>query len=453
MLTVTAAHLGAVLALGCSADGVDSGPPTWHADVAPLVAERCAGCHIAGGPAPFALTDYETAASFATAMTDAVEAELMPPWGAIESESCQPPHGFRDDPRLDAGERQLLADWAEAGAPEGDPNTAAPLPDPPSLELEAPDAIVDAQMPYTVAGTGDQWVCFSLDPELDQDVWLTGVQVIPDDTTVFHHAVAFVDPAAESVDLGGDDGLYPCYLNPGLQEWWGVGAHLPGARPMRPPEDVGIPLPAGSRLVLSVHYHPLGADPVPDQPSLALQWRDEAPPYIGHVGSAGNFDVQLPDGTGLQPGPGDPPEGPEFLVPAGASDHTETLAWRVPEELPALKLWSIGTHMHFAGTGMRVEQRHPSGESDCLVETPRWNPSWQRLYDYDAPLEQLPTITGGDTLWMQCKYDNTLDNPTLRRELEAAGLDAPFDMVLGEDAFEEMCLAFMGVAWEAPASP
>ena len=439
--------------VACSPQDEQSGPPTWHADVAPLVAEHCGGCHVDGGPAPFALDDYSTAASFANSLTDAVEAELMPPWGAIESESCQPPHGFMDDPRLDAEQRQLLADWADAGAPEGDPATAAPVPDPPSLDLEAPDAIVDAQTAYTVAGTGDQWVCFSFDPKVDQDVWVTGLQVIPGDARVFHHAITFVDPAAQSVDLGGEDGLYPCYLEPGLAEWWGIGAYLPGAPPTRPPPDVGIPLPAGSRLVLSVHYHPLGGDPISDRPSIALQWRDEIPPYVGHVGNIGNFNAQFPDGTGLQPGPGDPPEGPAFVVPAGAPDHTETLVWRVPEELPGLKLWSIGTHMHFSGTSMRIELSRPSEESACLLETPRWDPSWQRLYTYDASFDQLPVVGGGDELRMQCTYDNTLDNPILRRELEAAGHDAPFDMPLGEDAFDEMCLAFLGVAWEASASP
>ncbi len=33
-------------------------PASYHRDVAPLVQEKCAGCHVEGGIAPFALNTY-----------------------------------------------------------------------------------------------------------------------------------------------------------------------------------------------------------------------------------------------------------------------------------------------------------------------------------------------------------------------------------------------------------
>ena len=58
--------------LGVAACGSDTSDPgadgntttaraTWYQDVGPIMATHCMSCHQAGGIAPFALTDYESA--------------------------------------------------------------------------------------------------------------------------------------------------------------------------------------------------------------------------------------------------------------------------------------------------------------------------------------------------------------------------------------------------------
>ena len=42
--------------------------PTWHGEVAPIVAEHCGSCHAPDGVAPFDLQDYGTASAMADAM-------------------------------------------------------------------------------------------------------------------------------------------------------------------------------------------------------------------------------------------------------------------------------------------------------------------------------------------------------------------------------------------------
>ena len=101
---------------------------TWHQDVAPLVNESCVGCHVDGGIAPFSLTTYEAAAPFAGMMADATELGVMPPFLAQDTEECQVNHPWVDDLRLTAEEQLMLRRWADQGAPEGDPETAAALP-------------------------------------------------------------------------------------------------------------------------------------------------------------------------------------------------------------------------------------------------------------------------------------------------------------------------------------
>ena len=42
-----------------------------------------------------------------------------------------------------------------------------------------------------------------------------------------------------------------------------VAGWVPGGLPMEPPQGVAVELPAGSRLVLNVHYHATGGGPAP----------------------------------------------------------------------------------------------------------------------------------------------------------------------------------------------
>jgi hypothetical protein len=44
---------------------------------------------------------------------------------------------------------------------------------------------------------------------------------------------------------------------------------------------------------------------------------------------------------------------------------------------------------------------------------------------------------------VSCTFDNTLDNPGVRALLEDEGEDAPFDVTLGEETRDEMCLALV----------
>ena len=87
--------------------------------------------------------------------------------------------------------------------------------------------------------------------------------------------------------------------------------------------------------------------------------------------------------------------------------------------------------------------------TECLVQTPAWNFDWQRIYNYDVPIEQLPILRGGDALNMRCTYDNTMDNPAVKEALEFAGLSAPVAVKLGETTLDEMCLAIVQVVYKA----
>ncbi len=429
-------------------DGDDTQPlrPNWHEDVAPLVQQSCVGCHYEGGIAPFALESYEQAATWAALMVDAVNAETMPPWGARETDECQPAHGWRNDTRLSAAHKQLLADWLAAGTPEGDPSKAAPLPEPPSLELTNTTAVLQNPAPFTVGGTSDSFICMVTDPGNEQDVWITGVQMIPDNTQVVHHVLTYIDSTAASDAMVDEDGKFPC--PGGFVAFDGVtqiSTWVPGGVPTETPPDVGFYMPAGSRIINAYHYHPTGAGDEVDQSSVALRWTEDEPGTRAYMGVFG----AIFDDDNVLPGPNDPDGVPVFEIPANVAGHTEDVAFEIPEFVPPIEIFTMGTHMHYIGVDMKIWVER-DGEEQCWIQTPRWDFNWQRLYDVDAPLGSLPVVQGGDVIRMRCTYNNTLDNPFLVEALAEQGLSEPITVGVGESSLEEMCAMLIGLATNLP---
>ena len=295
--------------------------PTWDADVAPLVEESCAGCHTEGGVAPFALDSYEAAAPMAGAMAAAVASGTMPPWGAISTDECTPRFGWKEDLRLSDEQKALIADWADAGAPEGDAESAADLPAPMSLALEGANQSLTPDTGFAASGESDEFMCFTLDPGLATTRWLTGVQITPGNAAVVHHALIFADPNAQSVDMAGEDGIYDCFGGAGIDDVALIGAWAPGALASEVPEGAGIEIAAGSRIVMQIHYHPSGQTFEPDASTVDLRWVDEEPEMLATLALIGNSSNEE---EGLLPGPNDE-NGVEFRIPAGAVGHTEEM--------------------------------------------------------------------------------------------------------------------------------
>jgi hypothetical protein len=424
---------------------------TWHQHIAPIVIGKCSGCHRDGGIGPFALQEYEEAASFAELALGAIESGQMPPWGEDETEECQPLRAFKHDPRLTDEQLELFADWIADGKLEGDPATAAEIPAPPSLVLD--DADLRLTTPAIDIGPGkDQFWCFVLDPGFTDTTFIDATQITAGNDSIVHHVLIYLDETGQSEQLAGDDGRYECFGGPGLGDPTLIGAWAPGAPPNMMPDQVAMNIPVGSKMVVNVHYHPTGEAQTDPGTSLDIRLEKGAPLYFGELALIGNFGGPIGGGMGLQPGPDDTTGTPEFRIPGGVADHTETMYFRMPSEVPELKLWSVGTHMHYVGVDMLIglDRSVPddSGvDQECLVQTPNYSFEWQRGYAYDVPLDDVPLVKPGDYLYMRCTYNNSMSNPFVVDALSEQGLDAPIDVYLGEETLDEMCLGVFGVAY------
>jgi hypothetical protein len=272
-LAVTTMLLSFVL-VGCGGEE-EARPVTWTEDVAPLVEEKCNACHASEGIAPFAFDSFDNAKQYAKMMLHAVETDQMPPWLAQDTDECNPRKPWKDDLRMSEAQKQILRDWVKGGTPEGDLTKAAALPQALSVVVEDPSSTMEFAEPFTVEGESDVFQCFVLDPGNTEDVWVTEVQLNPGNEKVDHHGIVFLDFTGESEQYVGPDGSFEC-LNPPDLSGYILGTWTPGAVPMVVPENSGMPMPAGAKILVQMHYHPAEM-PETDQSSVDIKWTTEKP--------------------------------------------------------------------------------------------------------------------------------------------------------------------------------
>lgn len=507
----------------------DGDAPTYFGEVRPLLAERCGGCHLPGGIGPFSFDEYESTKGLASLIANAVESRRMPPWGAHDTDECQHSRAFKDDLRLTEEEIGLLSRWAEAGAPEGERPAEVPAFAGKLSSLPRVDTELVPEASFSTAGLQDQFRCFVLDPAFNRRTFLQGVRFVPGNEKVVHHAIVYADPGSASSDLADANGQYDCFGGPGFSDTFLVAAWAPGGIPFVYPDRAAMPLEPGTKLVLQIHYHPIGTEPEEDLTKVELMHTNDAPEYLAAASFIGNFDATLNDAEGLLPGENDPPGGAAFFIPAGMKSHEERMRLQIPfrpfgDRFNGAFIHAVASHMHYVGTDMKIELVRKSQEpscseaelaplqscltancpgaegaqalqcvgdfcqpeadqlsafcggclqdqlllgandafpgcmvpqspptdlygsipdqpaDECLLQTPDWNFEWQRFYEYDVAIEEMPFAMPGDVFEFRCVYDNSMDNPFVREALREQGLDAPHDVLLGDETLDEMCL-------------
>jgi hypothetical protein len=116
----------AILVGASAAAGAQSPPPTFTRDVAPILYSKCVECHRPGAIGPMSLLTFDDARPWAKSIRQKVADRSMPPWFA------DPAHGkFANDTSLTDAQIATIVDWAERGAPRGDP---ADVPEAPAFD-------------------------------------------------------------------------------------------------------------------------------------------------------------------------------------------------------------------------------------------------------------------------------------------------------------------------------
>jgi peroxiredoxin len=344
------------------------GSVTYAKDIAPILQNRCQQCHRPGQIGPFALTSYADAVGNSATMREVVESGRMPPWGA------NPKHGrFANDPTLSAAEKKLLLDWIDADCPEGDPADLPPLrffSD--DWNMPHPDLVLSIPQPYTVPAEGlVEYQSFNVDPGFTEDRWVQDVEIRPGNRAVVHHCSIFLKPpgAKGPVPQGQLESFMLAGMAPGTPHW-----ALPDGFAQR--------IPAGWHIVFEIHYVTIGSEQT-DQTAIALKFAD-ARTVHKEVATRLMFSLDMRI----------PPHEPNFEI-----GHT----WQMNADVLLLAMFP---HMHLRGKAFRYEVRYPNGETEILLDVPRYDFNWQHRYVLAEPL-RLPA---GSRLTCTAHYDNSSAN-------------------------------------------
>ena len=326
-----------------------------------------------------------------------------------------------------------------------------------------------AYTPKAPAGATDDYHCTVMNPHVNQSSYIISSQFFPG-SVEDHHAILFLVPpdlaaTAEADNVNGQG--WTCFgetpiPNTGLDQisntpW--LSAWSPGHGADSLPKGTGVLLPAGSLVVMQVHYNLLVGDK-PVKNSLVLHTVPASTPL-------------LPLKLDLMPA------APDIPCPAGVTgplcsraaslanlgqrfgqsaidfvNTLETVCGRNPENPPAGDSTScswpihrsgyivrVGAHMHLLGATFTMVLNPGTPEAKTILDVPDYNFHYQRAYNLTTPVAVSP----GDTVQVTCTYD-----PTLAQELPALRKVPPHFVTWGDGSSDEMCL---GLMWTSQSLP
>jgi peroxiredoxin len=396
-VTVTKAPVKGCLIKFEGADKADEPAVSYAKEIAPLLQQKCVGCHSAGNIGPFAMSSHRKVKGWSEMIREVVLARRMPPWHA------DPHYGkFANDRSLSAGETKKLLRWIEQGCPreEGDDPLVVVRPRAQKWDLGDPDVVVTLPKPQSVPANGVlQYRYVDGDFEMPHDGWLRAAVVRPDNRRVVHHVIVRV--------------RYPEGAKGRPEEEVFLTSWAPGNTSPECPPGTGKFLPKGARFNFELHYNTVGR-PETDRSELGLYLAREAPRLVLETRAAENRD---------------------FSIPPGEADSRTHAVYAFRRET---LIYDLIPHMHLRGSWFKYEALYPDGSKETLLAVPNYDFNWQTEYRLAQP-KRVPAGT-----WLLCTggFDNSTRNPN--------NPDPTRRVKHGLQSFEEMFMGFMNVAEVEP---
>jgi hypothetical protein len=305
---------------------------TWTTDVERILQTRCLTCHATGGFGPMSFETYKEARIWAKAIREEVLERRMPPWPAAR--------GFGDfinDRSLTPLEVELLTAWADGGTPLGPPVVGTRVGKAATADRSS-DLIITVPQAHAIGALTER---FELETGLVADRWIVQWEFRPGNRSIIEQAVVSIAPSTLIGTWTAGDGavVYP----PGVAER----------------------LPAGSRLVLELHYR-RSAAPQTDRSGVALRFGAKPRHELRHrLLSCGTSSIDR-DIEALAVTPRAPGAGASIEVVARRADgRVEPLAV-VPRYEPAYPIAYRFRNGVRLGRGAAIDVR--SSSPDCAAE-------------------------------------------------------------------------------------
>jgi Domain of unknown function (DUF3471)/Copper type II ascorbate-dependent monooxygenase, C-terminal domain len=416
---------------------------TFSKEVAPIFYKHCADCHRPNELAPMSLLTFKDARPWARSIKEKVVAGQMPPWHA------DPHYGqFSNDRRLSQQEIDTIVAWVDQGAKEGNPKDLPSAPSfPEGWKIGKPDVVLSMPEEYTLEANGsDEYINFEMPTSFKEDVWIRAAEIHPGNKKVVHHVIAFIQtpqfqtqwkathgkPSAQSI-FYQDGTLTRTKLDAPVYDD-GCSAPNGGFARGSGQEGLGLPLcfytpgkdldifppgtaksiPAGSNIVIQVHYSKTTGKVEKDRSSVGLFFA-KAPPerMITSFGVINHY----------------------FKIPPGDDNHEVKACYTFSRDV---ELFTFLPHMHVRGKDMKYEAVYPDGKRETVLFVPHYNFNWQTLYKLDKPL----ALPKGTKLIVTAHYDNS--------ERNKYNPDPTKTVRFGDPTYDEMMVGYFDYVTKQP---
>ncbi len=363
---------------------------TYNKDIAPLIQKNCQSCHRPGSVAPFTLFTYEDVSRRGKTIVRRIQDRLMPPWHA----TLNPKFGsIKHDNRLTQNEINLITEWVEAGAIEGDgkPPKNPDWQDPKLWNIGKPDFIYEMPQEFTVPATGYiDYQFFHARLNSPKDLWVKKMEIKPGDASVVHHIVVHLIKAVKpDVDLTNVASMFNLYGITG-ENAHVLNGYVPGDENSSQHFNEGEAqlIPKNTDLIFELHYTPSGTE-TKDRSKLGLVLTEERPTQLRQTKifrkARGEIVIN----------PGDPHARSEQL-------------YYFKEDVQLLNIYP---HIHARGKDYKLELVHdigkPNERTEVILTIPIYDFNWQRTYALEKPL----FLKAGTALRATMHWDNSPYNP------------------------------------------
>jgi hypothetical protein len=350
----------------------------FNKEVIRVMQRSCLGCHHPGGIV-MSLATYEEARPWAKAIKEELLEKRMPPWHAVKG------YGeFRNAPSLTQREVDLIVNWVEGGAPKGDEKDlpAAPLFSD-DWQLGKPDLTLKSKSESKIAADADEFRTFVFPPTLNEDRWLSAIDLLPGNSAVVHCAKFYSlknsadAPAAPMTPAKAGDSASSVDLSAAavLATW------MPGQKQIALEDGLALLLPAGSRIAVKIHYRGAG----------------EATTDVSTVGlyfAKGSQRKQLQEIAITNPGANIPVAAEPFPVKVSVTTQSDTEAI------------AIRPRVHPLVVSLQATAYRPDGSEEVLIWTRRYQFDWEPTYFF----RQLVALPKGTRVEVVAYFDNSEEN-------------------------------------------
>ena len=325
--------------------------------------------------------------------------------------------------------------------------------------------------PKAAVGSTDDYHCTLLNPHVTRNSYIITSRFIPGSPEDHHAILGLVPPSLAPTALKdnantGNRG-WTCFGAPGLPgasladflglHWLSVWAPGHGADNL--PKGTGIELPAGSLVIMQVHYNLLVGDK-PVQNSLTLHTVPISTPLLPLGGDIALAPPDIACPTGVT--------GPLCNRAASLAELQRRFGVEATETVTLLKqfcgrnpsnppvgdttscIWPIRksgyivraqAHMHLLGRSFSMVLNPGTPQARTVLNVPNYNFDYQKAYNLKTPIP----VHAGDKLQITCTYD-----PTLAQKLPILRKVPPHFVTWGDGSSDEMCL---GGVWTSNSIP